>query len=121
MARRGSLSASLTPFGGGGVDFGAFSRQSASQTKYLAFLREDVKWQAGQITDEEYLAALERYVNSLTPGRSERISAENRLRETRYNLARDKLVTAARAGTKTWSDVIEFDRQALAGLNESSN
>lgn len=119
MARRISLGGpTLTPFGGSGSSFGAFSIGSQQNAAYIAFLKIETNWQNGRASDDDYKAALQAYVNALQVGTSARINAEQRLVETTYRLNRNLLVTQIQNGTKTYADLLAFDGNALDGLDQ---
>lgn len=121
MARRGGLSTiGISPFKQSTAGFSMFDAVSAGQEEYLAFTRVQVRWDAGEATDAEYLAALEVYANSLDPETSEAYNAQSRLRQARYTLARNAIVREVEAGTRPMSDLLEFDTQAILGLNPAS-
>lgn len=111
---------SLSPFGSGGADFGAFNIVDPGREAYLQFLKVKVDWEQGAIPNATYLTAYEAYVNAQTAGSSNRIEGEQSLRDTRYRLERNDLLAAVEAGTKTWDELITFDRGKLEGLNHAS-
>ena len=82
MARRAVLGGgTLNPFGGGGVDFGAFNILNSDNEAYLAFLKVETAWNAGKATNDEYLAALRTYAGAAEPGSTDSISRNARLEQ----------------------------------------
>ncbi len=123
MARRPALSGfSLDLFGGGGVDAGVFNiaSQSRQNEAYLALVRVETQWEAGQVTDDTYLAALETYANTFAEGSAERLNKLSSLAQTRYRIERNVLVGKVDRGQKTWGDLLAYDQSKLAGLNPDS-
>lgn len=122
MARRPSLGGgTISPFGGGGVDFGAFNIRDVGEEAYLAFLKVQVAYNAAKATDDEYLAALEKYANALGTQTSEGISAHARLEETRRTVQRNVLVSRIQNGEATTADLVAFDKAQLTGLDKNSD
>ena len=121
MARSPLLGGStLSPFGGGGGGFGAFAIVNPGREAYLTFLKTKVRWDDGDVSNAEYLTAYEKYVNSQKAGSSTRLEAEQSLRDTRYRLERNDLLAEVEDGTKTWDDLLTYDRSKLEGLNRDS-
>jgi hypothetical protein len=87
---------------------------------YLQFTKVDVQWQAGQVSDEAYLAALRTYANSFDANTADWYRAQERVREAQYNISRDQLVGQINAGTKTLADLLEFDAQAMANIEPTN-
>src|SRR3972149_4220297 len=105
MVLRASLgSLSLNPFGGAGVDFGAFNISGGadlvdpSKEAYLNFSKVEVEWEAGRTSNDVYMAALQAYANSKEPGTAEYVNAQARVEATQYRLQRDALTVAVQAG-----------------------
>lgn len=121
MARRPVLGGGTTnPFGGGGVDFGAFNQVNAGQETYLKFLKVQVSWNAGTTSDADYLAAFEVYAAAQDEGTSDAISIKARLEDTRYRIERNVLVNKVTNNEAETSDLVAFDKAHLAGLNVDS-
>lgn len=121
MARSPVLTSStLSPFGGGGGGFGAFSIVNPGREAYLTFLKTKIDWQNGQVSNAEYLAAYEVYVGKQKEGSSTRLEAQQGLDDTRYKLERNDLMAQIEAGTRTWTDLVEYDKGKLAGLDHAS-
>lgn len=99
MARRkGGFGLTLNPFGSGGGDLGRYSIGGTTGggddlAAYEAYAAE-IAWNNGTITDEQYLAALRKLLESTTPETRDRISAQNRLDDALYTIERNKLVRA---------------------------
>jgi hypothetical protein len=110
----------LSPFGGGGANFGAFDVVDPGREAYLGFLKVKVDWEQGLVSNANYLTAYQTYVSAQTPGTSTRIDAEQSLRDTKYRLERNDLLAAVENGQRTWSDLLEYDRSKLVGLDHSS-
>jgi hypothetical protein len=121
MARRAALGgAGLNPFGGTGVDFGAFDITGSNRESTLILTRVEVAWAAGQATNAEYLAALSAYAGTLTANTSERLNAEARVETVKYRVEREVLSAQVEAGTKTLPDLLAYDQSKLAGLKTDS-
>lgn len=121
MARAPGLAApTLSPFGGSGSGFGAFSIVDPGREAYLTFLKVENLWQNGGTTDTAYLAAMQVYAAALPVGSSTRINTEQRILETTYRVNRNVLVSKVNAGTKETSDLLAFDQTALTGLTVDS-
>lgn len=122
MARAASLpSLGLSPFGGGGSSFDAFSiGQAKSEKAYLAFRKVEVEWEAGRISDSDYLAALRTYASSLKANTSERVGADARVKAYTERFERNAIESAIKGGTKTYEDLLAFDRAHLEGVNPAS-
>lgn len=121
MARRAVLGGgSLNPFGGTGVDFGAFDIGGTDRESTLILTRVEVQWEAGQATDAQYLDALKAYATTLTPNTSERLNADARVESMKYRVERGVLVSQIDAGTKKLSDLLSYDNSKLQGLNHDS-
>lgn len=119
MARTGSVGGgSISPFGTGGVDFGAFDQAasksvSLNEQAALEFDRVRARWQQGLITNAVYLDALRTYYNGLDPNTSGGISAQYTISNAEYTLARNTLVQDVQTGAKPSSDLVAYDRAAL--------
>lgn len=121
MARQPVLtSTTLSPFGGGGGGFGAFSVVNPGREAYLAFLKKQIAWNNGELSNTDYLAAYQTYVNAQAEGSSTRLSAQQSLDQERYRLERNDLMNAVEAGTSTWADLVAYDKSKLEGLDHSS-
>ena len=113
---------SLNLFGGGGVSESVFSiaSQSKQNEAYLALVRVQTRWDAGEVSDADYLAAYETYANSFPEGSAERLNKESSLNKLRYTIERNVLVSKVNDGSKTLSDLLTFDQSKLDGLNTDS-
>jgi hypothetical protein len=123
MARRGALGGfSLNLFGGSSVDANVFNiaSQSKSNEAYLALTRVEVQWEAGKVSNADYLAALDTYVKTFAEGTSERLNQQARLESTTYRIERNVLVSQVNSGSKTLSDLLTYDQSKLSGLNPDS-
>ncbi len=129
MARRAVLGggSSLSPFGSGGVDFGAFniggdssSTVDPSQQAYLELQKVETDYAAGRVSDAAYQAALAAYAATLDQGTGTYWNAIQRVADTQYRLARDQLLTAVETGQASWEDLLTFDQQSMAGLDPGS-
>lgn len=123
MARRGALGGfSLDLFGGGGVDAGVFNiaTQSKSNEAYLGLTRVETQWEAGQVSNSEYLAALGTYANSFAPNTSEYLNQQARVEATTYRIERNTIVAQVESGALTLSDLLNYDQSKLSGLNPDS-
>lgn len=121
MARSAGFSSFGTnPFGTRSQGFSMFDAVAAGQEEYLAFVKVQVKWEAGQATDAEYLTALKVYADSLDQETSEGVNAQARYKDAQYTLARNEIVRAVDAGTRPIEDLLAFDTQAITGLNSAS-
>jgi hypothetical protein len=122
MARAASLpTLGLTPFGGGGSSFDAFSvGQKKAERAYLEFRKVEVEWEAGRVSNDAFLAALRTYAASMKAGSADRVGAEARVEQYVYRFERQALEAAAEAGTKTWDDLLAYDQSKLAGLDVNS-
>jgi len=123
LARRGALGGfSLDLFGGGGVDAGVFNiaSQSKQNEAYLALTRVEVQWEAGKVSNADYLAALGTYAQTFPADSAERLNQESRLESTTYRIERNVLVAQVNTGTKTMTDLLAYDKSKLAGLNPDS-
>lgn len=121
MARRPVLGGgSLNPFGGAGVDFGAFDISGTDRESSLILTRVEVEWEAGRATNEEYLAALRAYAGTLTANTTQRLNADARVESVQYRVERNVLVAKVDAGTKNLSDLLAYDKSKLTGLNQEN-
>ena len=113
---------SLNLFGGGGVSESVFSiaSQSKQNEAYLALVRVQTRWDAGEVSDADYLAAYETYANSFPEGSAERLNKESSLNKLRYTIERNVLVSKVNDGSKTLSDLLTFDQSKLDGLTTDS-
>lgn len=121
MARRAVLGGgSLNPFGGAGVDFGAFDVTNNDRESSLILTRVEVAWNAGQATDDQYLAALQAYAGTITANTSQRLDADARVVTMRHRVERGVLVKKVDDGSKQITDLLDYDRGALTGLQHDS-
>ena len=122
MARRTGLPPpSLSPFGGGGSQFGKYDILQGGQNDGREFQRVQARWHAGLISDDAYLGAYQKYVNSLPKNSTQRINAADALAQARYSFARNKVVARVEGGDPDgWRDLLAFDRRSLSGLNRGS-
>lgn len=121
MARSTALpSLGLSPFGSGGQSFDAFSVASRSERAYLEFRKVEIQWENGQIDNDTYLAAMRTYAGKLKAGSSEKLNAEQRINETLYRFDRQAITIGIEKGTKTWDDLLAFDKAKVADLNPNS-
>jgi murein DD-endopeptidase MepM/ murein hydrolase activator NlpD len=121
VARRGQLGGfSTSLFGSGTPDFSAFDILDPSHEAYLKFQKVQIEWDAGRVSNDTYIAALEVYANALPANSSDRASAQARLEETRYTVARNVLVEQVNTGKKSINDLLAFDNAKLIGLNPDS-
>jgi hypothetical protein len=121
MARAAVLGGgSLNPFGGTGVDFGAFDITNADRESNLILTRVEVAWNAGRASDAEYLAALKAYAGTLTANTSQRLDADARVEQMTYRVEREVLAAKVDGGTATTQDLLAYDRGKLDGLNQDS-
>lgn len=122
MARAVALpTLGLSPFGGGGSSFDAFSIGAAKTEKaYLAFRKVEIEWEAGRTTNAAYLAALQLYANSLKANSSERVSAQARVEQYTYRFERAAIELGVKNGTKTKDELLAFDLAGLNGINQDS-
>lgn len=117
MARRAQLGGgTLNPFGGGGVDFGAFNIVDRGNEAYLAFLKVETAWNAGKATNDAYLAALKVYADAQTPNSSDWVSIHARLDQATYQVHRNVLLAKIDARTASVADLLAFDKKSLDGL-----
>ena len=117
MARRAVLGGgTLNPFGGGGVDFGAFNILNSDNEAYLAFLKVETAWNAGKATNDEYLAALRTYAGAAEPGSTDSISRNARLEQATYQVQRNVLIERIQSRNATYADLVAFDKSKLEGL-----
>lgn len=117
MARSPILSGgSLSPFGSGGVNFGAFDiAGSVGEQAYLIFRRKEIEWEQGKLSNADYLTALEGYAAALPEG-SEKLNATTRVIETRYRVERNALIADIESGEKEWEDLLAYDQAKLAAV-----
>ena len=123
VARRPVLGGfDLNLFGGGGVDASVFSiaSQSKQNEAYLALTRVEVQWEAGKVSDDDYLAALGTYVQTFPADSAERLNQQSRLESTTYRIQRNVLVAKVNAGQKSLTDLLNYDKSKLQGLNPDS-
>lgn len=121
MARTPVLGgASLNPFGGAGVDFGAFDVASNDREAALILTRVEVGWEAGTVTDAAYLAALEVYANAQIPNTTSRLNAEARVKSMRYRIERNVIAAQVDDGSRPIGDLLAYDQSKLSGLNPDS-
>ena len=125
MARRANLSfGSLNPFGGGDQSFSSFnvgkSTVDASQAAYLEFQKVETDYQAGLVDDATYRAAFEKYRGTLKVDSSEAVNAQARAASLAYSLDRDALIRQIQAGQASWSQLVAFDQNSMAGMNPGS-
>jgi hypothetical protein len=110
FARSGSFGGGLNPFGTGSL--GGFSQYDiASNLAELEVYRVEVAWGNGTATDDEYLAALKKALDTTSPETRERESAQNRLDDANYRIGRSK------ADLQGLDALIAFDQAALAKMN----
>lgn len=110
----------LNPFGGAGIDFGAFDIGGTDRESRLILTRIEVRWEAGEATDDEYLAALRAYSTTLARDSSEWLNNEARVKALDYRIKREIIVSGIEGGTKELSDLLTFDRAGLNGLVQDS-
>lgn len=121
MARRPVLGPnSLNPLGGGGFSFEPFNVLDIGHEAYIAFLRVETAWNAGRASNDDYLAALDKYAHALPANSSDRISAEARLAQTRYQVERSVLVERVNVGSASLDDLLTYDKGKLEGLSHDS-
>ena len=121
MARAPSLAgSSLTPFGGGGGSFGAFSIVDPGREAYIAFIKIENSWQLGQTSDTAYLAALKVYRDAQIAGSSEQSNIDQRLADTTYRVNRNVLANQVNNHERTTADLLAFDQAALSGMATDS-
>jgi hypothetical protein len=123
VARRPVLGGfDLNLFGGGGVDASVFNiaSQSKQNEAYLALTRVEVQWEAGKVSDDDYLAALGTYVQTFPADSAERLNQQSRLESTTYRIQRNVLVAKVNAGQKSLTDLLNYDKSKLGGLNPDS-
>ena len=121
MARSPVLGgASLNPFGGAGVDFGAFDVASNDRESALVLTRVEIAWAAGKASNTEYLAALRAYANTITPNTTTRLDAEARIETVKYRVEREVIAANVDNGISDISVLLEYDRGKLAGLKTDS-
>lgn len=133
MARRAVLGGgSLNPFGGSGADFGAFNiGPSASQSQSdaaaaidraarLELNRKEIEWNAGRISNAEYLAALAAYGATADQSTSTGQDAAARVDTYRYRFERDAMVAGVESGSRSLIDLLNYDRSSLSGLVQDS-
>ena len=121
MARRAVLGGgTLNPFGGAGVDFGAFDIAATDTQSQLILTKVETRWNAGQASDQEYLDALKAYAGTLAQNTTQRLNADQRVEQMTYRVERSVLVAKVDAGTKSINDLMAYDKGKLSGLNTDS-
>lgn len=121
MARRAVLGGgTLNPFGGAGVDFGAFDIAATDTQSQLILTKVETRWNAGQASDQEYLDALKAYAGTLAQNTTQRLNADQRVEQMTYRVERSVLVSKVDAGTKSINDLMAYDKGKLSGLNTDS-
>lgn len=110
----------LNPFGGPGIDFGAFDIGGTDRESRLILTRVEVRWEAGEATDDEYLAALRAYSTTLAANSSEWLNNEARVKALDYRIKREIIVDGIEGGTKELDDLLAFDQAGLTGLTQAS-
>ncbi len=121
---------SLSPFGGGTGGFGKYGigaapgdvGQTADQVAAYEAYVAAVGWQNGQVSDAAYLASLATAAAGATPGTQAAVSAQNKLEDASYTIARNEYVATVNNAGDTASRVaalqqlIAFDQSHLAGM-----
>ena len=77
---------------GGSLGANYLIGDDGSQAAYLDKLTAQTKWHNGLISDEAYVAALRKYVNSTEKGTTQRVSAEKLARRTALQRLRGALI-----------------------------
>src|SRR3954471_24584865 len=93
MARSGSFSGTLDPFGRSRGGLGRYnvtgaSIQSLAEAEAYAVA---VAWANGEASDADYLASLQKMVGLADPGSSELVTAQNKLDDATYTIGRNDL------------------------------
>lgn len=114
MARRGSFGGGINPFGSS-----APSGLSAYNVGYslaqLDAYRISVGWQNGTVSDDEYLASLQKQLDAALPNSRDQISAQNQLDDAKYTIGRQK------AQDKGLDALIAFDELSLARMRSDNH
>jgi hypothetical protein len=125
---------SISPFGSGGADFGAFNIGSSSTAggsttvdpsdqAYIDYQQVKAQWDQGLTDNGTYEAAYAAYLaayKAAHPDTAQAIGADATMASLQYSLNRDTLQAQVQTGQASLDDLLAFDQQALAGLNQNS-
>jgi len=128
MARGGSFTGTLDPFGGGSGGLGRYniSGESISSLEAFEAYAVAVAWANGQATDEEYIKSLERMVAVSVPGSREHLANKNKLDDAVYTIGRNKIArdvnNANTLGERTEAlgRLQAYDKARLAGMDKNN-
>jgi hypothetical protein len=113
VARQGSFSGGLNPFGTGTLG-GLSQYEIGADLADLEVYKVEVAWGNGLATDAEYLAALQKAVNATDPNTRRRETATNKLDDANYRIGRSL------AEEKGLDELIAFDQAAIAKMKPES-
>lgn len=113
MARRGSFSGGLNPFGGGTLGNLAQYDVGADLAD-LSVYQTEVAWGNGQATDADYLNALRQAAAATDPGTQRSYSAQNKLDDAVYRIGRSV------AESQGLDALIAFDQAAISTMNQDN-
>lgn len=119
MARSGALGGGT--FADLGGSFSIFNVVSQDQTARLALAKVENDWNNGLVGNDVYLTALQTYANVQTPGSLAYLDAQQRVTQTTYTLGRNTLISKVQQKQAPWSDLVDFDRAHLTGLDPTSD